>query len=458
MFDKKQSASELKSLLLFQTRKVYDVSSGKIKVKGRLKPKLLIPCIHLDFQKMDAEKLFTEFWDWRQKRTPEFSTFTGGKLYNDVLESWTEKRFEEDRVTCQCFLDKATALLASTDSPEVRQNLEFFISEVTIYHDGLAHGGFYFPLNYMEGAHVDFQRLAEWACPVTVKDFQDVVSRYNKFPEYVTDVMTIMRAGAAKGMASHPVSMKGVAENCRKLAASPAQESDFYQPFKELNIDSEDDKKMLQESALEAIDKNIKPTFHSLAEFLETEYLKLCRPEIAATSLPNGQEFYKACLKFHTTTDLTAQEIHNLGLEEVKRIETEMREIIKQLGLEMTLKDFIEKLRDDKTHYFNSPDELLEAGQDIVFNKIYPRLSQIFTSVPRTKLEINSTPSGEYPAGFYLAGTEDGSRPARYSLNTFKFDSQPKYDMISLSLHEACPGHHLQGSYLLEKTGVPQFR
>ena len=104
----------------------------------------------LYFQKMDAENLFTEFWAWRLKRTPEFSTFTGSKLYNDVLESWTEKRFEEDRVTCQGFLDKADKLLVTSDNPEVRQNLEFFISEVQIYHDGLAHGGFYFPLNYME--------------------------------------------------------------------------------------------------------------------------------------------------------------------------------------------------------------------------------------------------------------------------------------------------------------------
>merc|ERR1711936_1130571 len=93
-----------------------------------------------------------------------------------------------------------------------------------------------------------------------------------------------------------------------------------------------------------------------------------------------------------------------------------------------------------------------------VFDKIYPRLTKLFTNVPRTKLEVNETPSSEYPAAFYLAGTEDGSRPGKYSLNTFKFSSQPRYEMISLSLHEACPGHHLQGSYLLEKPGVARFR
>jgi len=151
-------------------------------------------------------------------------------------------------------------------------------------------------------------------------------------------------------------------------------------------------------------------------------------------------------------------EIHKMGHEEVDRIETEMKEIVKQLGRDVSLKKFIEDLREDKGNFFTSKEELLAVGREIVFDKIYPRLTRLFDSIPKTKLEVNETPSSEYPAGFYLAGTEDGSRPGKYSLNTFKHDSQPKYDMISLSLHEAVPGHHLQGSYMLEKPGVAQFR
>ena len=101
---------------------------------------------------------------------------------------------------------------------------------------------------------------------------------------------------------------------------------------------------------------------------------------------------------------MTADQIHQIGLKEVQRIETEMKEIIIELKQDISLKDFIEQLRNDKKNYFNSADELLEAGNDIVFNKIYPRLTQIFTSAPKTKLVINETPSGDYPAGFYLAG------------------------------------------------------
>ena len=405
-----------------------------------------------------AEKLFTEFWEWRLQQTPEFATFTGDKRYNGRLEAWTEARFQEDNNTCTRFLERAGALLERAGDEEERLNLQFLMSELGIFVAGHQHGGYFFPLNYMEGPHVDFQRLAEWATPTSVRDFQDIIERYNKFPAFIRDIIATMRSGIAKKMTCHSVSVKGVMENCKNIANEAAEGSDFYKPFLDLPCGTDEEKQMLQQTALEAINKCLKAGFSELAEFLEQEYLAACRPEIAATSLPAGEEFYRACLRFHTTTDLTADQIHELGLQEVARIEAEMRDIIRSLGREESLKDFIQSLRTDSTHYYQSAEELLAAGRDIVFTQIYPRLPQLFTAVPRTKLEINSTPSGEYPAGFYMAGTEDGSRPGKYSLNTFKFDSQPKYEMISLSLHEACPGHHLQGSYLLEKKGVPQFR
>ena len=392
------------------------------------------------------------------RSTPEFATFTGNKDYNDVLENWTEDRFSEDNKTCLAFLERASRLMSTSQNDRDKESLEFFVSELTIFTAGHRHGGFYFPLNYMEGAHVDFSRLAEWAAPATVKDYKDIVQRYIKFPGQVDQFIQTMRSGIEKKMTNNAVSMKGVVDNCRKISAEDPKTSAYFEPFLTIASGSEDDKKSLQAEAELAITNSIKPAFAKLAAFLDKEYLPACRPDIAATSLPNGQDFYSACLAFHTTTSLTAEEIHAMGHKEVERIEEEMREIIKELGHDMSLKDFINKLREDKSNYFSSAEELLASGNDIVFNKIYPRLTQIFTAVPKTKLEINSTPSGDYPAGFYLAGTEDGSRPARYSLNTIKYDSQPKYEMISLSLHEACPGHHLQGSYLLEKDGVPQFR
>jgi len=405
-----------------------------------------------------AQDLFEQFWRWRLRRTPEFATFVGVKEYNSELETISELRYREDYQTCCSFLEKARELQNSSTEPSDNENLEFFISEVSTFTEGYQHGGFYFPLNYMEGLHVDFVRLAEWATPTTLQDYRDIVSRYRGFKAQAEEVVEMMRAGAKAGLSLHSVSVRGVAEECLRQATEPVQDSAFYKPFLGLSCGSEEEIKDLERSAVAAITDSVKVGLRLLGDFLQEEYEACCRPEIAATSLPRGQEFYAACLRFHTTTSLTAHQIHQMGLQEVNRIETEMMDIIKELGHQASLKQFIEDLRVDKSNFFSSKEELLAAGKEIVFDKIYPRLTKLFTNIPRTALEVNETPSAEYPAAFYLAGTEDGSRPGKYSLNTFKFDSQPRYEMISLSLHEACPGHHLQGSYLLEKPGVAGFR
>ena len=121
------------------------------------------------------------------------------------------------------------------------------------------------------------------------------------------------------------------------------------------------------------------------------------------------------------------------------RIEGEMREVIKELGLEMSLNDFIVKLRNDKANFFNSKQELLDAFSTIIHDK----LDKIFYSWPQSKLEITEVPLADYPAAFYIAGTEDGARPGKLFVNTFKYASQPRYEMVSLALHETNPGHHL---------------
>jgi len=407
-----------------------------------------------------AVELFEQFWAWRLRRTPEFATFVGVKDYNSVLESVTEGRYQEDYETCCTFLERARDLLKSSSEVSVtdKENLEFFISEVSTFTEGHQHGGFYFPLNYMEGLHVDFVRLAEWASPSSLRDFQDMISRYLAFRQQAEQVVEIMRAGSRKGLTLHSVSVRGVAAECLRQATESVENSAFYQPFLALTCGTAEEIKDLQSRAAAAIKDSVQVGLRLLGDFLQKEYESWCRPEIAASSLPRGQQYYAACLRFHTSTSLTAQQIHKMGHDEVNRIETEMREIIKELGHDMSLKQFIEELRVDKSNFFTSKEELLAAGKEIVFDKIYPQLTKLFTNIPRTRLEVNETPSSEYPAAFYLAGTEDGSRPGKYSLNTFKFDSQPRYEMISLSLHEACPGHHLQGSYLLEKPGVARFR
>ena len=401
--------------------------------------------------------LLSDFWKWRLQRSPEFATMAGSKLFNHILEEFTEARFEADFEACKVFLKRSKALAAVVDSEE-KEELEFFEAEVGTFVEGFPHRGFFFPINYMEGVQVDFQRLTEWAPPSDQKDFEDVIARYKLFPAYINQIIGVMQLAVSKGLTNHECSMKGVVDKCREHLAGEIQDSIFYAPFKSANdtLGAEKGAK-LQDEARVAIQDGVRLGFSSLADFLERKYVPACRKEVAVTSLPGGQEFYKACLRFHTSTSLTAEEIHQRGLEEVQRIEDEMRVIIQELGLNLSLEEFITQLRNNKKNFFGSADELLGAFHTIIWDRVEPQLNKIFKAKPKGALEITNTPMADYPAAFYIAGTSDGARPSKLFVNTHKFDSQPRYEMVSLSLHEALPGHHLQGDYI-QRDDWPEFR
>ena len=401
--------------------------------------------------------LLSDFWKWRLQQSPEFATMAGSKLFNHILEEFTEARFEADFEACKVFLKRSKALAAVVDSEE-KEELEFFEAEGGTFVEGFPHRGFFFPINYMEGVQVDFQRLTEWAPPSDQKDFEDVIARYKLFPAYINQIIGVMQLAVSKGLTNHECSMKGVVDKCREHLAGEIQDSIFYAPFKSANdtLGAEKGAK-LQDEARVAIQDGVRLGFSSLADFLEREYVPACRKEVAVTSLPGGQEFYKACLRFHTSTSLTAEEIHQRGLEEVQRIEDEMRVIIQELGLNLSLEEFITQLRNDKKNFFGSADELLGAFHTIIWDRVEPQLNKIFKAKPKGALEITNTPMADYPAAFYIAGTSDGARPSKLFVNTHKFDSQPRYEMVSLSLHEALPGHHLQGDYI-QRDDWPEFR
>ena len=427
---------------------------------------LLLICLHIAglgncgyvrvAETTPVSDLFDEFWDWRLDRSPEFSTLVGSREHNDILEQFTETRFNEDLASCQEFKSRAEELLSSTTDQEQNLNLRFFIAELQTFISGFPFTGFYYPMNYMEGVQVDFQKLIEWGPPETIKDYDDIISRYSKFSTLAEQIVGMMRKGMTMNRTNNAVSMEGVEEQCRSHLGEP-KETVFFEPFKTLNLTAEENSR-LQAEAYSAIESSVQSGFMILADFLSAEYASATRPEIGASSV--SPEYYKACLAFHTSTNLTAEQIHQKGLDEVERIEEEMREIVKEMGLNLTLPEFIEMLRTDENNFFNSPQELLDSFKDIIENKINQELLKIFHSKPTTKLEITEVPANipDAPAAYYIAGTPDGTRPGRLYVNTHKYQSQPRYEMISLSLHETNPGHHLQGSYMLERTEWPKFR
>lgn len=407
----------------------------------------------------DASRLFSEFWSWRLARSPEFASLAGhGKEHNGELEEYTEERFGEDLQTCREFYGRAEGLLAGTGEGE-RDDLEYFMAELQTFIDCFQYGGFYFPINFRNGLHLDFQKLAGWVAVSTLTDYQDLLARYNQFPTYVEQVIGVMRAGIAKNMTNHAVSMEGVLDQIQAHLEGEVQTSVFYQPFlvlennQDLTEATKDDLKLQASTTIAAA---MRPALQNLSQFLLTEYLPACRPQIGASSLPGGQ-FYNACIRYHTSTNMTADEIHRLGKQEVDRIEMEMEEVVKELGLNVTLKQFTADLRADPDNFFGSKQQVFDAFNSMITDKVMPQLPNLFKKMPRTKLELVEQPNPEASKASYIAGTEDGSRPGQFFLNTHNYASFSRHGVATLSLHETLPGHHLQGDHMMRE-GVPAFR
>lgn len=404
--------------------------------------------------------LFKNYWQWRLKESPEFATFIGNHDFGDKLESYSLESFQNTKLKCEDFIEKANALLSESIDEDSHLNLELLISDLQIFITGADVKGYLFPVNFLEGVHIEFERLVSFMPLKTVTDYQKLISRYRAFPLQATEIIDVLREGIKMNMTCHAVSMDGVLRQLDELQ-QPVEESVFYKPFLSIpDFVTTEEREKLQSDGRNAVIVDLLPSFKRLQSFIAAEYLKAVRPNIAASSLPKGHEFYQKCLDFHLGFHITPEEVHETGLQEVERIGIEMDKVISDLELNISRKEFAQKMRDDHDFYFTSQEELLEAYRGMVINRIRPKLSEIIKTIPKSKVSIEPSPSSmaNGPAAYYYAGTPDGSRPGVFHVNTASVNSSPKYEMMTLALHECEPGHHLQISYLMELEGIPEFR
>ncbi len=264
---------------------------------------------------------------------------------------------------------------------------------------------FLFAINYMEGVHIDFERIVDWVTPKTDKDFKDLIARYQKFQKQAQGLVESLKEGVKQGKTYHAISMvsyyigisaifslinalqEGVVDVLGKHADGDAKKTVFYECFDKIP-DSIGEKADLQKSAAAAIKDSVQPGMKLIKDYLEKEYLKHTRKDIGITCIPEGKEFYANCIKYHTSTNMTPQEIHDVGLKEVERIEGEMKKIVAELGhKDMPLDKFIEQLRNDPKMYCDTPEELMAGFRKLVNDVILPKIPQIFTTAPKSKLE-----------------------------------------------------------------------
>ena len=294
-----------------------------------------------------------------------------------------------------------------------------------------------------------------------VKDYEDWLARLHAFPAAVDNSIALLRLGIKEKMVHPKVIMQRIpAQIDRQIVSDPAQ-SGFYKPFLEFPASiAAADQQRLRQAGRQAVEQEIVPAFRKFKEFFANEYLPACYDQVGAWQLPHGDELYASLIRHYTTTSLTADQIHEIGLKEVARIKAEMEQIMQRTGFKGTRQEFFTFLRTDPQFYYKTPEDLLNAYKAVA-KTVDPNLVKVFRTLPREPYGVKPIPDVAAPdttAAYYSQGAADGSRAGTYFVNLYKPESRPKWEMMPLTLHESVPGHHLQIARAHELGTQPMFR
>lgn len=325
--------------------------------------------------------------------------------------------------------------------------------------DFYAYEGYLNPLLSDAGFHVSL--------PYHVRDLsnykqvKDYLNKLNAMPAFVDQHFALLREGIKKGKVQPKVIFKGYESTYNDQIVEMPEKSYFYSPFLKLPATlTTEQKDSVLKAAKKAISEKVVPQYKRIKKFFETEYLPAARESIGVSETPNGREYYQNLLNYYTTLDLSAEEIHEMGLKEVARINTEMKEVIKEVGYDGSFEEFINFLRTDKQFYAESGEELLKEARDIA-KRIDAQLPKYFKTLPRKPYGVAPVPDAiapKYTTGRYIGASED-TQPGYYWVNTYNLSSRPLYALPALTAHEAVPGHHLQISLNSELgDSIPEFR
>lgn len=377
------------------------------------------------------------------------------------LGLYTKSYYESEAEYAQSQLDELAKIDPSglTETEQISFDLLQFILQDKI--DYYTFKGYLNPLLSDAGFHTD---LTYNVIPLAnYEQVKTYLNKLNAIPEFVDQHIANLQDGLEKGVSQSRVIFNGYESSYDDHIVDDFEKSFYYSPFKNLpeSLTKEQKDSVLAE-AKTAIESVVIPQFKRIKAFFETEYLPKTRTSIGALNLPNGKEFYQNRINFYTTsTSYTADDIHQIGLEEVARIKAEMQTIIDELNFKGSFADFLEFLRTDGQFYAKTPDELLMNARDMA-KRIDAKLPKLFKTLPRKPYGVAPVPDAiapKYTGGRYVGTSKNSTEPGYYWVNTYNLPSRPLYTLPALTAHEAVPGHHLQMSLNNELgDSIPQFR
>lgn len=317
---------------------------------------------------------------------------------------------------------------------------------------------YYLPITAESGFHAYITSIAQGRFN-TLEDYRNYIAKLNALPTYFAQQTHWLKQGLAEGITPPKVTLNGFEDSISAYIV-PVEKSSYFKPFTQYpNYFTEAQKTQLTQEGRTLVEQKVLPLYQNFYDFMTKEYIPNARENIAASSLPNGAEFYENRVRYYTTLNMTSTQVHELGVKEVQRIRQEMEQIIASVGFKGSFADFLHFLRTDPKFYTTSADQLLKEAAFIA-KKADAMLPKYFGKLPRQPYGIAPVPAEiapKYTTGRY-SGSNSDDEPGYYWANTYALDKRPLYELEALTLHEAVPGHHLQISLNSELTSLPDFR
>ena len=414
----------------------------------------------LESRRKALNDLLHEQWEYTMKHSPIYASILGDKRYNDQLDDFSQKAIDEDLEETQRFLTRFEAI-DSTGFPEQEVlNKLLMVRDLKMDLEGARFKPWEMPVNQSSGIHIDVPQLVSVFSFGSVKDYEDYISRLKQLPRLFDQTVVQMRKGMADGLIPPRILLEKVVTQSDKIATTTPEQSPFAQPFDKFpDSVPEADRKRLRQAGLAAIKDSVIPAYVTFTKFVRDEYAPKGRTEPGVWALPDGAQRYAFRVRDSTTTGLTPEEIHQIGLVQVKEIEARMLQVANQLGYK-DLKSLNAAIEKDPKLHAHSRAEILDLYRKYIA-QMYARLPQMFGRMPKAKLEVMPVEQyreKEAPGASYVGGTPDGSRPGHVMVNTGDFAKRSLLDVETTAYHEGVPGHHMQIAIAQELPELPPFR
>jgi len=372
---------------------------------------------------------------------------------------FSQAAIDDNVVQSRKFLDRFEAIDTTGFPDQEVLNKELMVRDLKMGIDGARFKPWEMPVNQFNGIHIDAPQLVSILSFENVKDYEDYISRLKQIPRLFDQTIVQMRKGMAEGLMPPKILLDQVVTQADGIAKTDAEKSPFAHPFEKFpDSISEADRKRLHDEGIAAIRDSITPAYVKFTAFVRDEYAPKGRTEPGLWALPDGADRYAFRVKESTTTNLSPEEIHQIGLEQVKEIEGRMLGVAKQLGYP-DLKTFYASIKTDPKLHAHSREEILDLYRKHI-DDMYTKLPDLFGRLPKGRLEV--LPIEEFrekeASTHYVEGLPDGSRKAHVMVNTGDFANRTTLDIETTAYHEGVPGHHLQISIAQELPSLPPFR